>query len=137
MGEAVTGAPAARAMRWRYRAADAQGVERAGELEAPTERDVVDTLRRRQLWAVSVEPGAGPPPPPATGASAAVRATPASARTTEARTGALRRRLVGPSDATELAVAVRATATLLDAGVPVDRALAYAAGAAGTPRLRA
>ena len=128
-----------RVARWRYRAADERGVERTGEIEAATERDAVDALRRRALWAVSVEPLR----PRATSAQEGLPVREAAARAAPSGvpdwSGArqLARRLLGPSEAVELAVAVRAMAALVDAGVPVDRALGYAAGAAGTEAMKA
>jgi type II secretory pathway component PulF len=87
---------------YRYRAATATGDLIEGVVRAGSPRDALDELRRQTLVPVSVEP-------------VAERA---------ARAARLSRR-----DA--LAVAVRTIATLLAAGIPLDRALAFTAAHAG------
>lgn len=115
---------AAAGTRWRYRAADASGATVAGEIEAPTAGEAVDALRRRALWVTTLEPAARTAPPIAVQDGAASTGLPAAA-------GTGRRwwqRLTGPSADAELAVTVRAMSALLGAGVPLEQALAYAAG---------
>jgi type II secretory pathway component PulF len=85
--------------RWRYRVASAAGAVRDGELEAPTEAAALAALRRDGEWVVELTPVAG-------------------ARRRLARGGR-----GGPS----LATATRSVATLTEAGVPLDRALATVA----------
>lgn len=125
------------AVRWRYRAADANGSDVSGEIDAPTERDAVDALRRRALWVTTLEPLA---PRSSSGAPSANAASAAGGATSARVTGTMREslsRLAGNSRSSELAVTIRAMATLLAAGVPLDRALAYAAGPATRADLRA
>ena len=104
--------------RFRYRASDAAGTDISGEIDAVSERDAVDALRRRALWVITIEPLGGVRP------SAPDSGTRARAATVWMRIA----RLVSDDAHGELAVSSRALATLLDAGVPLDRALAYAAG---------
>ncbi|NIR44000.1 MAG: type II secretion system protein GspF [Gemmatimonadetes bacterium] len=85
--------------RYRYRASTPQGQILEGVLEAPSRNQALDELRGRQLFPVTVE--AAPEP---------------SRRS---------RRLVGRRAAVTLWA--RDTATLLDAGLPLDRALAVTA----------
>lgn len=119
----MTDPAAARRVRWRYRAADARGAESSGEVDAPSERDAVDALRRRNLWVTELAP-----------IVSNVVSLPSYAT---ASATASRWRSRRPSKA-DLAVILRAMATLLSAGVPLDRALAYAASqAAGDEAQRA
>ena len=102
--------------RWRYRAADADGASVRGEIDAATEREAVDALRRRSLWVVELEPmSAGP-----AAAAANTRGW----------------RWSGAADR-DLAVVIRSMATLLGAGVPLYRTLTYAAQEAGGDTQRA
>ena len=116
------------ASRWRYRAAAADGASVRGEIDAASERDAVDELRRRSLWVVELEPVAG------------VRGKPpsilASGTKSVSHAPSIWTRWWGASDA-DLAVVVRALATLLGAGVPLFRALTYAAQEAATDVQRA
>lgn len=106
--------------RWRYRAADAAGAGTTGEIDAATERDAVDALRRRALWVTSIEPVGSPRAMVSDNATRpGIDTVPMAWRTRVARAFG--------SGTTELGVLVRAIATLLDAGVPLERALAYAA----------
>jgi type II secretory pathway component PulF len=125
-------------VRWRYHAADATGADVAGEIEAASEREAVDALRRRALWVTTLEPiersrrvvatthpesGTGPPAQRiGSGGASRLRTALAS--------------LGGASSSGELAVTIRAMSTLLGAGVPLDRALAYAAGPSARPELQ-
>jgi type II secretory pathway component PulF len=104
--------------RWRYRAASADGSAVRGEIDAASEREAVDALRRRALWVVDLEPIA----------SHQARAMPAAdtGKSSFGRLASWWSDRVGSSDA-DLAVVIRAIATLLGAGVPLHRALAYAA----------
>jgi type II secretory pathway component PulF len=109
--------------RWRYQAADAVGTPVAGEIEASSERDAIDALRRRSLWVTALEP--------ARGTSAAAMKSSATDPEQRAWGATMLRRSIRSSNAgiapQELAAITRAIATLLSAGVPLDRALAYAA----------
>lgn len=112
--------------RWRYRAAAADGAPVRGEIDAASEREAVDELRRRSLWVVELEPSGG-------GRSLRTADVLAGPGTGAASTW---NRWWGASDA-QLAVVVRALATLLEAGVPLYRTLTYAARESTTPGLRA
>jgi len=125
-------------VRWRYHAADANGADVAGEIDAPSERDAVDALRRRALWVTTLEPLDR-----ATGAkSAAVSSMDSSGAQRRLDHGMFTRiRAVlvafgGTSLSAELAIVTRAMSTLLGAGVPLDRALAYAAGPSARAELQ-
>lgn len=114
--------------RWRYTAATSDGSTVRGEIDAATERDAVDALRRRALWAVEMAP-------------LDARQTQASDRSANGTDGSgvtaspvrgdarwlsnVSARWRGTADA-DLAVTVRAVSTLLAAGVPLSRALSYA-----------
>jgi len=108
--------------RWRYQAADAIGASVSGEIDARSERDAIDALRRRALWVISLAPTRVA----ATirGAQATTGDSAAVVRTSSALFGRRRNSHASPQ---ELAAITRAIATLLSAGVPLDRALAYAA----------
>jgi type II secretory pathway component PulF len=98
---------------YRYRAATADGRVSEGLLDAPSREGALAELRRRQLVPVDLaETDAAPD-----AAAAARRAT-------------LRRPAA-------TAVAVRTLATLLGAGVPLDRALGFAGEQAGHPDVAA
>jgi type II secretory pathway component PulF len=101
-------------IRWRYRAASADGSPVQGEIDAHTERDAVDALRRRSLWVVEVHP---------------VGARGAAVRSTSPTSGAKARD-------EDLAVTIRAMSTLLGAGVPLIKTIAYAAQEAVAPAVR-
>ncbi len=126
--------------RWRYRAADARGTLVEGEQEGASEREVVDSLRRKELWAIDVWPRDEKrrADPIATGAlnrdatGAALTAPNTFPR--GLRVLAHRRDAVPPG---ALAVVTRAMATLLAAGVPLDRALSFAAAQSPDGALRA
>ena len=106
--------------RWQYRAANAEGVAVSGEIDALSERDAIDTLRRRSLWVVELVPLAG-------SAREAGGAAPRRAEFLER---------LRQSDDRDLAVVVRSVATLTGAGVPLFRALSYAVQEATGQRLR-
>ena len=122
---------ATNSQRWRYHAADSTGVDVAGEIDAASERDAVDALRRRALWVTSLEPMRMEArlDVPKDGAFHETTRPMSTARAWLAR-------LTGDSVASELAVITRAMSTLLAAGVPLDRALAYAAGPSSRPELQ-
>ncbi len=113
--------------RFDYRAADASGSSVSGEIEAVSEREAVDALRRRGLWVTTIEHA---------GRVNEKRARPLPGGQHAARRGLstlareIFHRITGQSVDAELAVVVRAMSTLLSAGVPLDRALAFAAGPA-------
>ena len=95
---------------FRYRAATASGEVVEGILSATSTRDAADELRRQTLVPVSIE---------STARSAAARETGARAGKRES-----------------LTTAVRTVSTLLTAGVPLGRALDFAARHAGHPDVR-
>jgi general secretion pathway protein F len=100
-------------MTFRFRAATADGRVTEGVLDAPSREGALAELRRRQLVPVDVaESGAG-------------------AATREGERRATLRRPAAT------AVAVRTLATLLGAGVPLDRALGFAGDQAGHPDVAA
>ena len=115
----MTGSGSSRA-RWQYRAANAEGVAVRGEIDAVSERDAIDTLRRRSLWVVELAPLTGAP-----------RTDEASRTRRPAFWDQFRR-----TDDRDLAMVVRSLATLTGAGVPLFRALSYAAQEATGQRLR-
>ena len=117
-------APAA-GSRWHYRAADARGVTATGEIDASSERDAIDALRRRDLWVTDLSPVSRP------GHAASPTSREHSALPADSRWRPRR----NPSR-TEFAVMIRAMAMLLGAGVPLDRALAYAAAQASSADAR-
>lgn len=91
---------------FRYRASTAKGEVVEGVVQAATPRDALDALRRQTLVPVSVEP-----------VGDKLRAVPTSRRA---------RREV-------LASSVRTLATLVEAGLPLERALHFAGSHAGRP----
>ncbi|MBL0171139.1 MAG: type II secretion system F family protein [Gemmatimonadaceae bacterium] len=109
--------------RWRYRAAAADGAAVRGEIDAASEREAVDALRRRSLWVVELLPVEG-------GSRSSGPSSDRRPVSTHAMWPAWRGRWTD-SDA-DLAVVIRALATLLGAGVPLHRALTYAAQEAST-----
>ncbi|WP_411280588.1 type II secretion system F family protein [Gemmatimonas sp.] len=142
----MTGRPTASAgtTRWRYQAVDAQGAMTRGEVDAATVEAAVDLLRRRALWVIELEPTGATAALTATGATAtgatATGATAAGgASSTASAVGtpaSLLDRLVRrTTDGNEsLAMLTRSVATLLEAGVPLERALAFAASGETDPR---
>ena len=106
--------------RWRYQAADAQGATSRGEVDAVSAEAAVDLLRRRSLWVIDLEP--------ARGASGVAPVSSGSASTTAPPTRLLDRLSRRTTDGEEsLAILTRSVATLLESGVPLERALAFAA----------
>lgn len=101
-------------IRWHYRAATADGSSVEGEIDAPSERDAIDALRRRALWVVELRPFSARPVP-------TNRPSPAS---------------VAKIRDVDLAVTIRAMATLLSAGVPLVKTITYAAQEAVSPAVR-
>lgn len=114
VGQAVT---------WRYEAADAHGTTTRGEIEAASAGEAADLLRRRALWVIELEP--------ANRGATAASATPSAVAGLRQR---LARRTTGGDAA--LAMLTRSIATLLAAGVPLERALAFAAAGETDPRWR-
>jgi general secretion pathway protein F len=102
---------------YRYKAVNATGDVAAGELEAANESEIVDRLRDQGLMPMQVEAAGGKAQAAATGT-----ATP-------------RRRLFMPKNVTRdhLLALTRELATLLRAGLPLDRALEVLIGLAPTP----
>lgn len=104
--------------RWRYQAADAHGATTRGEVEAATAAAAVDLLRRRSLWVIDLEP---------TGSATTVASASADRLWERVARGA--------TDGDEsLAILTRSVATLLESGVPLERALAFAASGETDPR---
>ncbi len=91
---------------YQYRAATLEGALIEGVLRAPSERAALAELRRRSLYPVQVERLAEGPPAP---------------------------RIATLGRASALALFARTVATLLAAGMPLERALAFAARQAGHP----
>ena len=107
---------------YRYRAVDAAGDVATGELEAANEAEIVDRLRNQGLMPMQVARSA------AGGAGAAV-----------AGGGRERRAWFVPKNVTrdQLMAVTRELATLLKAGLPLDRALEIMIGLAPTPAVTA
>ena len=95
--------------RYRYRAATAEGQVVEGVLQAPSRQTVLETLHRQRLYPVAVD---------AVG------------------TGGLPRRRSSVGAGAALALWARNTATLLSAGLPLDRALGFIADHLGNDALR-
>jgi len=115
----VSGGPPAPAgaTRWRYQAADAQGTISRGEVDAATAEAAADLLRRRALWVIELEP-----------ARTAATKSSASAAASAGKERFLERLARSTTDGDEsLAILTRSVATLLESGVPLERALAFAA----------
>lgn len=120
------------ANRWQYQAADAKGTLVRGEIDAPTERDAIDALRRRTLWVVALSPIASRV---RTSHTTADTSTPAG-RGADAPMRTRDRTFNTRNSDVDLAVTMRTMSTLLGAGVPLARTLTYAAQEAATPALR-
>jgi len=116
--------------RWRYQAADAQGTLTRGEVEAASADAAVDLLRRRALWVIDLEPSsdAGAEAPPASGAG-----TPSAVASAQWLDRLTRRTTDGEES---LAILTRSIATLLESGVPLERALSFAASGETDARWR-
>jgi general secretion pathway protein F len=107
---------------FRYRAVNAAGAVAVGELEAANESEIVERLRDQGMMPMQVGPAAG----------TAARGTAGTA----ARAGAApRRSWFAPKTVTRdhLNAITRELATLLRAGLPLDRALEILIGLAPTP----
>jgi len=104
---------------YRYRAVSPAGEISTGEFDAPTENDLVERLRDQGLMPTQIAPSAG-------GAGTAAAATGARAP---------RRRWFASKTVTrdQLLGITRELATLLRAGLPLDRALEILIGLAATP----
>ena len=124
--------------RFRYRAADAQGTAVRGEIDANSARDAVDALRRRALWVIELYPLASTSRDGTRIAGSIDDSTTASSAAPTTFVSTMRARVAGlwRSANTELAAEVRAISTLLNAGVPLYRALSYAVTQAPDPSLR-
>ena len=109
--------------RYRYKAVNAGGEVATGELEAANEGEIVDRLRDQGLMPMQIAPAVG-----TAGAAAASRS---SART--------RMSMFTPKHVTsnQLIAVTRDLATLLNAGLPLDRALEMMIGLAITPPVAA
>lgn len=112
-------------LRWRYRASDLTGRETFGDLAAESSEAAVAALRARDLWVIDIEPLAN-------GASNGVaRGEPDGRSHSLSQRVAARWSRVSGSDLEALAVLTRAVATLLAAGMPLERALSHAADERG------
>ena len=113
---------------YRYKAINASGTVAVGELEAANESEIVDRLRDQGLMPMQVARAAGAAIAGGNGAAAAA-----------AGTARPRRRLFGAKSITRdnvLAI-TRELATLLRAGLPLDRALEILIGLADSPPVAA
>ncbi len=118
---APSGFPAM-ASRWRYRAANADGSAVRGEIDAASEQDAIESLRRQSLWVTALEP---------------LHSDTAATRANAPTGGSWRARWTGRGAVElDLATSMRAIATLLGAGVPLVRALAYARDEGATTAVR-
>ncbi len=106
--------------RFRYRAADASGRVLEGDMESLSRRAAIEDLRRQRLFPVDVEE---------------VGSASTLAAGTESRTAARRSETLALGQA--LALWTRTVATMLGAGVTLERALSYAAARSGNARLDA
>lgn len=108
-------------MTWRFRAADAAGREVEGDVRAATAADALSQLREQSLWVIELLPVGAPT------AARQVSGTADSGWQARVATAVGTRwaRWSG-QDVEALAVLTRVIATLLAAGVPVERALDYA-----------
>jgi len=98
-----------------------------GEVEAVSAEAAVDLLRRRSLWVIDLEP--------ARGASTSAPVSSGSASTSTSPTRFLDRLSRRTTNGEEsLAILTRSVATLLESGVPLERALAFAASGETDPR---
>jgi general secretion pathway protein F len=103
---------------YRYRAVSTSGVVAPGELDAANESEIVDHLRDRGLMPMQIAHAAGTAP-----ASSGVAAKGAKRRWFESKS----------VTRDQLLAATRELATLLRAGLPLDRALEILTGLAPTP----
>ncbi len=119
-------------VRWQYRAADATGASVSGEIDAVSERAAVDALRRRSLWVTALS-------------TSGARGSSSMERRSDSRLSpwavALPRQIASlwtpRASARDIAAVTRAMATLLAAGVPLDRTLSYAVDQAPGEQARA
>ena len=112
--------------RFSYRAVDTAGQVVQGDMEAADKDALVRELRGQGYWPLHTEAGSeGGRPPPDRRARRAGRARPRRTR----------RRQSAPLDAPARALFTRELATLLGAGLPLDRALAGIARQAGMPAM--
>src|SRR6185295_5140986 len=109
---------------YRYKAVDTAGDVATGELEAANESEIVDRLRDQGMMPMQVSPAAGAP-----SSVAVARDT----GTTKARGGLFG--LFVPKTVTrdQLLAITRELATLMRAGLPLDRALEVLIGLADSP----
>ena len=113
---------------YRYKAVNASGAVAVGELEAANESEIVDRLRDQGLMPMQVARAAGATPGGGNGSIAAAAGAPRA-----------RRRLFASKLVTRdhvLAI-TRELATLLRAGLPLDRALEILIGLADAPPVAA
>lgn len=108
--------------RFRYKAVNAGGEVATGELEAANEGEIVDRLRDQGLMPMQIAPAVG-----AVGGAA-------PSRSTRSRTSLFASKHVTNN---QLIAVTRDLATLLNAGLPLDRALEMMIGLAITPPVAA
>jgi len=107
-----------------------------GEVDAVTAEAAADLLRRRSLWVIDLEPTGPAATAVASKTSVSTTAsTSASTTAAAAPTRFLDRLARRTTDGDEsLAILTRSIATLLESGVPLERALAFAASGETDPR---
>lgn len=115
---------------WRYKAADAAGREVHGDVRAASAAEALSQLRQQSLWVIELEPaGLGAPgdmtATPSSGGP--VGTAPRTSTAWKAFAVSVLSRWTG-KEMESLATTTRVIATLLAAGVPVERALGFAAG---------
>ncbi len=110
--------------RYRYQAADAQGTMTRGEIDAASAEAAVDLLRRRALWVIDLEP--------TTTSAVPTAAVPPVSTSSGHLLDRIARRTTDGHES--LAILTRSIATLLASGVPLERALAFAASGETDPR---
>jgi general secretion pathway protein F len=109
---------------FRYKAVDTAGAVATGELEAANESEIVDRLRNQGMMPMQVAPAAG---------AASSVAVACDSATTKARGGVFGLFVAKTVSRDQLLAITRELATLMRAGLPLDRALEVLIGLADSP----